>query len=119
MGAASGPVLFFAGTISGAAFYVAAFLVGFCTVGVLTLVLAVPVEMPSLNRSMSSVMGIVASVGNVGSFILPTVVGQLRDLSGTFLLPMIMLAVVGEGMLALGLFLPETGRKRNQNAQEN
>ncbi len=119
MGAVSGPVLFLAGTISGTAFYAAAFLVGFCTVGVLTLVLAVPVEMPSLNRSMSSVMGIVASVGNVGSFILPTVVGQLRDLSGTFLIPMIMLAVVGEGMLALGLFMPETGRKRANDAQEN
>jgi NNP family nitrate/nitrite transporter-like MFS transporter len=116
MGVVSGPVLFVAGTVSGAVLFVAAFLVGFCTVGVLTLVLAVPVEMPSMSRSISSVMGIVASFGNLGSFILPTLVGQLRDVSGTFLLSMVVLAVVGEGMLALGFWLPETGRKRTANA---
>jgi nitrate/nitrite transporter NarK len=116
MGFVSGPVLFLTGTVMGVALNAAAFLVGFCTVGVLTLVLAVPVEMPSLSHSLSSVMGIVASFGNLGSFLLPTLVGQLRDVSGTFLLSMLVLAIVGEGMLALGLLLPETGRKRASNA---
>jgi CP family cyanate transporter-like MFS transporter len=116
MGFVSGPVLFLTGIVMGAALSAAAFLVGFCTVGVLTLVLAVPVEMPSLSHSLSSVMGIVASFGNLGSFLLPTLVGQLRDVSGTFLLSMLVLAIVGEGMLALGLLLPETGRKRAPNA---
>jgi len=41
--------------------------------------------------------------------------GQIRDVSGTFLLSMLVLAVVGEGMLALGLLLPETGWKRKHN----
>jgi NNP family nitrate/nitrite transporter-like MFS transporter len=116
MGFVSGPVLFLTGIVMGAALSAAAFLVGFCTVGVLTLVLAVPVEMPSLSHSLSSVMGIVASFGNLGSFLLPTLVGQLRDVSGTFLLSMLVLAIVGEGMLGLGLMLPETGRKRASNA---
>ena len=111
MGSASGPVLFFTGTMAGLPVYVTAFLSGLCTVGVLTIVLAVPVETPSLSRSLSSVLGIVASVGNLGSFLLPTLVGQLRDVSGTFLLSMLVLAIVGEGMLVLGLLLPETGRK--------
>jgi len=44
-------------------------------------------------------------------FLLPTLVGQLRDVSGTFLLSMLVLAIVSEGMLVLGLLLPETGRK--------
>jgi cyanate permease len=116
MGLVSGPVLFLTGIVTGAALSAVAFLVGFCTVGVLTLVLAVPVEMPSLSHSLSSVMGIVTSFGNLGSFLLPTLVGQLRDVSGTFLLSMLVLAIVGEGMLALGLLLPETGRKRAPNA---
>jgi cyanate permease len=90
---------------------VTSFLSGLCTVGVLTIVLAIPVETPNLSSSLSSVLGVVASVGNLGSFVLPTLVGQLRDASGTFLLSMFVLAVVGEGMLLLGLLLPETGRK--------
>jgi cyanate permease len=111
MGVVSGPVLVLAGTVAGAAAYVTAFLVGLCTVGVLTLVLAVPVEMPRLSPFLSSALGVVSSVGNAGSFLLPTLVGQLRDASGTFLLSMVVLAVVGEGMFVLGLMLPETGRK--------
>ena len=111
MGAASGPVLFLTGTITGLPVYITAFLSGLCTVGVLTIILAVPVETPSLSRNLSSVLGIVASFGNLGSFLLPTLVGQLRDVSGTFLLSMLVLAIVGECMLALGLLLPETGMK--------
>jgi nitrate/nitrite transporter NarK len=119
MGAASGPVVFLTGIIAGLPVYVIAFLAGLFTVGVLTIILAIPVETPSLSHSLSSVLGIVASVGNLGSFVLPTLVGQLRDVSGTFLLPMLMLAVVGEGMLALGLLLPETGRKRKTVAEKD
>jgi cyanate permease len=116
MGVVSGPVLYLAGTMAGPAAYVTAFLVGLCTVGVLTLVLAVPVEMPRLSPFLSSALGVVSSVGNMGSFLLPILVGQLRDVSGTFLLSMVVLAVVGEGMFALGLMLPETGRKDKPNA---
>lgn len=112
MGAISGPILFFTGTISEVPLYLTAFLSGLCTVGVLTIVLAAPVETAMLSRSLSSVLGIVASIGNLGSFLLPTLLGVLRDVSGTFLLSMLVLAVVGEGMFALGLLMPETGRRR-------
>jgi MFS family permease len=119
MGLVSGPVLFLVGTMSGATVYVAGFLVGLCSVGVLTLVLAVPVEMPQVSTLLSSTLGIVSSLGNAGSFLLPTLVGQIRDASGTFLLSMVVLAVVGEVMFALGLLLPETGRKAKINAGKN
>ena len=116
MGLVSGPVLFLAGTVSGPVAYVTGFLVGLCTVGVLTLVLVVPVELPRLSPFLSSALGVVSSVGNAGSFLLPTLVGQIRDVSGTFLLSMVILAVVGEGMFALGLMLPETGGKAKTHA---
>jgi len=119
MGAASGPAVFLTGIATGIPMYVTVFLSGLFTVGVLTIVLAIPVETASLSRSLSSVLGIVASLGNLGSFLLPTVVGQLRDISGTFLLPLGLLAVVGEGMLALGFLLPETGGKAKAIAQQN
>ena len=111
MGAASGPVLFLTGTMVGFPVYITAFLSSLCTLGVLTIILAIPVETPSLSQNLSSALGIVASVGNLGSFVLPTLVGQLRDASGTFLLSMLVLAIVGETILALGFLLPETGRK--------
>jgi cyanate permease len=119
MGVVSGPVLYLAGTMPGITAYVTAFLVGLCTVGVLTLVLAVPVEMPQLSPFLSSAFGVVSSVGNAGSFLLPTLVGQLRDASGTFLLSMVVLAVVGEGMFTLGLMLPETGKRGKPNATKD
>jgi NNP family nitrate/nitrite transporter-like MFS transporter len=119
MGVASGPILYVAGTVLNAGTFATAFLVGFCTVGVLTLVLAVPVEMPRLSPFLSSALGVVSSFGNLGSFLLPTLVGQLRDVSGTFLVSMVVLAVVGEGMFALGLMLPETGRKGRPNATQD
>jgi nitrate/nitrite transporter NarK len=119
MGAASGPFLFLTGTIIGFPVYVTAFLSGLCTVGVLTIILAVPVETPSLSRNLSSVLGIVASVGNLGSFLLPTLVGQLRDVSGTFLLSMLLIAIVGEVMLVLGFLLPETGRREKTIAGQD
>ncbi len=119
MGAASGPAVFLTGILVGAPVYVTAFSSGLFTVGVLTLILAIPVESTRLSRSLSSTLGIVASLGNLGSFILPTIVGQLRDMSGTFLLSMLLLAIVGEGMLVLGFLLPETGRNAKFDAQKD
>jgi len=116
MGAASGPVIFLTSVAAGLPIYLIAFFTGLLTVGILTIVLAIPVETPYLAGNMSSVLGIVASFGNVGSFVLPTIVGYLRDISGTFLLPTFLLSIIGEGMLALGLLLPETGRKRKPDA---
>ncbi len=119
MGAFSGPVVFFTGMTVGLPAYVITFLAGLCTVGVLTIILAIPIETPGLSRNLSSVLGIVASVGNLGSFVLPTLVGQLRDMSGTFLLSMLLLALIGEVMLILGLLLPETGWKGKTFAQKD
>jgi cyanate permease len=119
MGVVSGPIIFLAGTVAGLAAYALAFMVGLCTVGVLTLVLTIPVEMPRLSPFLSSALGVISSVGNAGSFLLPTLVGQIRDVSGTFLLSMVVLAVVGEGMFALGLMLPETGRKGKLHAEQD
>jgi MFS family permease len=119
MGAASGPAVFLTGIATGIPLWVTVFLSGLFTVGVLTIVLAIPVETAALSRSLSSAFGVVASLGNLGSFVLPAVVGQLRDISGTFLFSLLLLAVVGEGMLAVGFLLPETGRKAKTLAPQD
>ena len=116
LGLLSGPVIYLTGTIFGPALYVAAFLVGFCTVGVLTLTLAIPIELPKLSSHLSSALGLISSLGNASSFLLPIVVGQIKDATGAFSLAIFMLAVMGECMFALGLALRETGRKGGGNA---
>ncbi|MGQ9551574.1 MAG: MFS transporter [Candidatus Bathycorpusculaceae bacterium] len=116
LGLVSGPAIYLTGTIFGPALYVAAFLMGFCTVGVLTLTLAIPIELPRLSSHLSSALGLISSLGNASSFLLPTAVGQIKDATGTFFPAILMLAIVGECMFALGLALQETGRKGRADA---
>jgi nitrate/nitrite transporter NarK len=116
LGLLSGPAIYLAGTVFGPALYIAAFITGFCTVGILTLTLAIPIELPRLSSRLSSAFGLISSLGNASSFLLPTVVGQIKDATGTFFLAILMLAIVGECMFALGLALRETGRKGRGNA---
>jgi len=67
--------------------------------------------MPRLSPFLSIALCIVSPTGNACSLLLPKLVSQLRDASGTFLLSTIVLAVVSEGMFALRLTLPETDKE--------
>jgi len=112
LGLISGPVIYATGMFQGPALWFFAFLVGFCTIGVLTIVLTMPVELPETAALVGSAVGLISSVGNLGSFFMPTIVGYIRDLTGSFLWSVLILAILGESMLILGLPLTETGRKR-------
>ena len=114
LGLVSGPVIYAAGTLPVPAAWFFAFIVGLCTIGVLTLVLTIPVELPQVNMSVASAVGLISSVGNLGSLFMPTIVGQIRDLTGSFVWSVLILAILGELMLILGLPLTETGRKRRR-----
>jgi CP family cyanate transporter-like MFS transporter len=112
LGLISGPAIFAVGTALGPAAWILAFLVGFTTIGVLTLVLTIPIEFAPTVFTVASAVGLISSIGNIGSFLMPTVVGQIRDVTGSFTLAIYLLAVLGELMVLLGLLLTETGRKR-------
>jgi CP family cyanate transporter-like MFS transporter len=112
LGLISGPAIFAVGTALGLAVWILAFLVGFTTIGVLTLVLTIPIEFAPTVFTVASAVGLISSIGNIGSFLMPTVVGQIRDVTGSFTLAIYLLAVLGELMVLLGLLLTETGRKR-------
>jgi len=111
LGLISGPAILTAGTVFGPAEWIFAFLVGFTTIGVLTLVLTIPIESASTVSMVASAVGLISSMGNIGSFLMPTVVGQIRDITGSFTLAIYLLALIGELMAVLGLLLTETGRK--------
>ncbi len=111
LGLFSGPVIFAVGTFPPSTVWFMAFVTGLCTVGILTLVLTIPVELQGTKASVASAVGLITSAGNLGSFIIPPVVGQIRDMTGSFLWAVLLLAILGEFIFVLGLPLAETGRK--------
>jgi len=115
LGLVSGPAVYAAGTLQGPAVWFFAFVVGLCTIGVLCVVLTIPVELQQTAVFVGSAVSIIASFGNLGSFFMPTVVGQIKDVTGSFLWSTLILAAFGELMLILGLPLTETGRKRQKS----
>jgi len=116
LGLVSGPAIYALGTLQGPVVWFFAFATGLCTIGVLTIVLTIPVELPQTALLVGSAVGLISSIGNVGSFFMPTVVGQIRDATGSFLFGVLILAVLGELMLILGLPITETGRKRQRSS---
>jgi len=114
LGLVSGPAIYAAGTLQGSAVWFFAFVIGLCTIGVLTIVLTLPVELPKTATFVGSAVGIISSIGNVGSFFMPTIVGHIKDVTGSFLGAMLLFAVLGELILILGLPLTETGSKKRQ-----
>jgi MFS family permease len=112
LGLASGPVIYAIGVLHGPALWIAAFLSGFCIIGVLAVLLAIPVEHPLMANNVGSAVALITSFGNIGSLVMATLVGYLRDVTGSFLWGIVILAILGESMLIIGLPLTETGRKR-------
>jgi len=115
LGLVSGPFIYAAGTMQEPAVWFFAFIVGLCTIGVLTIVLTIPVELQQTAMLVGSAVGIISSIGNLGSFFMPTIVGHIKDVTGSFLWSVLILAVLGELMLILGLPIIETGRKRQRS----
>jgi len=112
LGLVSGPAIYAAGTLATPAVWFPTFVTGLCTIGVLTLVLTMPLELPQISASVASAVGLISSIGSIGSFLMPTVVGQIRDVTGSFHWSVFLLAILSEFMLILGLLITETGRKK-------
>jgi cyanate permease len=111
LGLIAGPAIYFIGILQGPVIWFFAFIAGFCTIGVLVLVLAIPVELPQTAAIVGSAVGLISSIGNLGSFFMPTIVGYVRDAAGSFFWSLFLLSMLGEFMLILGLPLTETGKK--------
>lgn len=113
LGAACIPAIFLTGTASDAVLWIATFTVGFCTMGIFSLVLAIPPELPKAASYVGSVVGIVSSFGNISSLILPIATGYLKDITGSFLPALAILAVVEGLTVPLGLTMKENRRRQN------
>ena len=60
------------------------FVAGFATMGVLTITLSVPTHHQRLAPVAASVVGLISSLGNLTSLIMPAVFGYLIDVTGAF-----------------------------------
>lgn len=85
LGLVSGPAVYLVGTSCGPIGWFFAFLVGFCTQGIVTLVLAMQAEMQPMIASSGATAGLISSLGSMGTFLIPTIIGQMRDSTGSFL----------------------------------
>lgn len=78
------------------------FLSGFAIIGVVTISLAVPVEHERLSASAGAVVGLISSLGNIGPFVMPMVFGFLIDVTGTFRVSLLFVAVIAGATFILG-----------------
>ena len=73
---------------------VCVFLSGFATIGVLTISLTTPLKDGHLSGSTGGVVGLISSLGNIGPLIMPVLFGFLIDLTGTFHLSILSVALL-------------------------
>jgi len=85
----------------------AIFVAGFATIGVLTIILSVPTQHQRLAPAAASVVGIVSSLGNLTSLLMPAVFGYLIDLTGTFQASLFATAAVVVIMFVVGSRMSE------------
>jgi CP family cyanate transporter-like MFS transporter len=111
LGLLSGPAIFFIGLDTSISIWVAPFFAGFFLMGVLTIALMIPVDHPQLSSYVASAVAIISALANLGSFLLPIVVGYTRDLTGSFLPALIILAIFGELIILLAFAITESSGK--------
>lgn len=111
LGLLSGPAIFFIGLDTSISIWVAPFFAGFFLMGVLAIALMIPVDHPKLSPYVASAVAIISALANLGSFLLPVIVGYTRDLTGSFVPALIILAILGELIILLTLAITESSEK--------
>jgi len=74
-------------------FNLSLFFAGFCPNSVLTISLTIPAEQERYASSVGGVVGVISSLGNIGPLILPVIFGSLIDITGTYQLSLLFIAL--------------------------
>ncbi len=83
------------------------FVAGFATMGVLTIILAIPTHHQRLAPFAASVVGLISSLGNLMSLTMPVLFGYLIDVTGTFQASLFTLAALAGVMLIVSSRMSE------------
>ncbi|MCH8745645.1 MAG: MFS transporter [Chloroflexi bacterium] len=88
--------------------YLAIILLGLGSWLYVPLLLSLPMELPGMTpEKVAIVWGSFVTVGGLGMFVAPILVGMLRDLSGEFSPGFLLCALAGWSLLAAGIFMPK------------
>ncbi|MDQ3779140.1 MAG: MFS transporter, partial [Chloroflexota bacterium] len=79
--------------------------------GVFAITLVLPAEIAPRGRT-GAVAGMVLAVGYAGSALGPVIAGVVRDVTGSFATALAMMPLLGLGMVALSLIVPELPKTR-------
>ena len=74
-------------------FNLSLFLAGFCPNSVLTISLTIPAEQERYASSVGGVVGVISSLGNIGTLLLPVIFGSLMDVTGTYQMSLLFIAL--------------------------
>jgi len=86
---------------------ISVFIVGFCEMALLTIVLKMPTELEETVGMEGGVTGIISSIANIGPTLFPVLMGYIKDVTGSFTLALIVLAVLAVTAPLLGFLLKE------------
>ncbi len=89
--------------------WVAPFVTGFAILGMFSVTMAMAAENPYLLPYVSTAVGVISSVGNLGSFLFPMAVGYVRDVTGSFYGATLLLGAVPLLGIVVGALTTETG----------
>lgn len=91
--------------------YVAMLLLAFGSWFYVPVLMTVPMEMPGVSEQQVAIMwSVLMSLGSLGAFFAPLLVGAVRDVFGSYVPGLLVFAVLAWSLLVGGLLLPESGR---------
>ena len=92
--------------------WISILVVGFALSGILTLTLIIPTEHPEFSELVGGAVGLISSMGNIGSFLFPIIVGFLIDATGSSAPPLVLLAIISGITIILNIAVRETGKNK-------
>ena len=77
------------------------FFAGFCPNSVLTMSLTIPASQERYASTVGGVVGVISSLGNIGTLLLPVVFGSLMDITGTYQMSLLFIALFSGSVFIL------------------
>jgi len=103
-----GVSMYFVGITSGSFLLVALVVFGIISGAMMPLMLVVMMDLPEVDAEYTGIAsGLFFSIGPTMGFVGPILVGNLRDLTNSFVPALLLLTIVVEAMIVLALFLKE------------
>ncbi len=75
----SGPLTLSISLLQGFPLWTTTLLTGFCLTGAMTIIFVMPLDFPETRKLTGTALGFISSIGNIGTLLLPLIVGSILD----------------------------------------